>query len=179
MKRLALTLVAGAFGTLMALPIAQAQVMNPNNDAGSVPGDRTYNQASKETVEDYQNNAGDAATTSSQVDVQKRTENVQGGDMGATTDKQVDIQKRTENVQSGDMGATTDKQVDVQKRSDSVQNDALGTDSTQKQVDIQKRSDVQGGAFGPTTHEQVDVQKRSDSESMNNTVPNTAPDANQ
>ena len=155
MKRLALTLVAGAFGTLLALPIAHAQEMNPNNDAGSVPGDRTYNQATKETVEDYQNNAGDAATTSSQVDVQKRTENVQSGDMGATTDKQVDVQKRTENVQ----------------------NDALGTDTTQKQVDIQKRSDVQGGAFGPTTHEQVDVQKRS--ESVNNSMPNSVPDANQ
>ena len=155
MKRLALTLVAGAFGTLLALPIAHAQEMNPNNDAGSVPGDRTYNQATKETVEDYQNSAPGAATTSEQVDVQKRTENVQSGDMGATTDKQVDVQKRTENVQ----------------------NDALGTDTTQKQVDIQKRSDVQGGAFGPTTHEQVDVQKRS--ESVNNSMPNSVPDANQ
>jgi hypothetical protein len=159
MKRLALTLVAGAFGTLMALPIAQAQVMNPNNDAGSVPGDRTYNQASKETVEDYQNSAPGAATTSEQVDVQKRSENVENGDLGATTQKQVDVQKRSENVQ----------------------NDALGTDTTQKQVDIQKSTDSQNGAFGPTTHEQVDVQKRSESvnNSMNDSTPNSAPDANQ
>jgi len=166
MKRLVLTLVAGAFGTLMVLPIAHAQEMqNMNNDAGSIPGDRTYNQASKETVEDYQNGAGGAATSSEQVEVQKRSERVQNGDMGTTSQKQVDVQKRSENVRS----------------------DALGTDTTQKQVDIQKRSDVQGGAFGPTTHEQVDIQKRSDSvnnsmndsNSMNGSAPNSAPDDNQ
>lgn len=167
MKRLVLTLVAGAFGTLMALPIAHAQEMqNMNNDAGSIPGDRTYNQASKKTVEDYQNGAG-----------------------GTVTSQQVEVRKRSENVQNGDLGATTQKQVDVQKRSENVQNDALGTDTTQKQVDIQKRSDVQGGAFGPTTHEQVDIQKRSenervnnsmnDSNSMNGSAPNSAPDDNQ
>src|ERR1700684_702018 len=116
MKRLALTLVAGAFGTLMALPMAYAQNMqNMNNDAGSVPGDRTYNQATRETVEDYQ---------------------------------------------SGPAGASSSQQVEVQKRSENVQNNALGTNSTEKQVDIQKRSAVQGGAFGPTTQQQVDVQKR-------------------
>jgi hypothetical protein len=159
MKRLALTLVAGAFGTLMALPIAHAQDMqNMNNDAGSVPGDSTYHQATKETVQDYQSGAP-----------------------GAATSQQVDVQKRSETVQNGDLGASTQKQVDVQKRTEKVQNDALGTDTTQKQVDIQKRSDVQGGAFGPTTHEQVDVQKRSETEnnSMNDPNPNSAPDANQ
>ena len=158
MKRLALTLVAGAFGALMALPMAHAQDMqNMNNDAGSVPGDSTYKQTTKETVQDYQNGAP-----------------------GAATSKQVDVQKRSETVQSGDLGASTQKQVEVQKRSENVRNDALGTDTTQKQVDIQKRSDVQGGAFGPTTHEQVDVQKRTESENVNNGMnPNNAPDANQ
>src|SRR6202050_812547 len=132
MKRLALTLVAGAFGTLMALPMAYAQNMqNMNNDAGSVPGDRTYNQATRETVEDYQ---------------------------------------------SGPAGASSSQQVDVQKRSENVQNDALGA-TTEKQVDSQKRSAVQGGAFGPTTQQQVDVQKRS--ETVNNSMPNSVPDANE
>ena len=155
MKRLALTLVAGAFGTLMALPMAYAQNMqNMNNDAGSVPGDRTYNQATRETVEDYQS-----------------------GPAGASSSQQVDVQKRSENVQNDALGATTQKQVEVQKRSENVQNNALGTNSTEKQVDIQKRSAVQGGAFGPTTQQQVDVQKRS--ETVNNSMPNSVSDANE
>jgi hypothetical protein len=146
MKRLALTLVAGAFGTLMMLPTAHAQaVQDLNNDAGTVPGDRTYNQASEQTVEDYQNGVG-----------------------GTATHEQVDVQKRSSDVQNGALGSTTEKQVDIQKRSADVQNDGLGSTTTEKQVDIQKRSDAENGDLGTVTHQQVDIQKRTDDLRVNN-----------
>jgi hypothetical protein len=130
MKRLALTLVAGAFGTLMMLPIAHAQaIQDMNNDAGTIPGDRTYNQASEETVEAYQNDVGDTATHE-QVDVQKRSTDLQNGDLGSTTtQKQVDIQKRSDS-ENGDLGTTTHQQVDIQKRSDDLRVNNNGVNGT-------------------------------------------------
>jgi hypothetical protein len=99
MNRLALTLVAGAFGTLMMLPVAHAQdAQNMNNDAGTIQGDRNFHQEEKETVENYENGVGGTATHK-QVDVQKRSMNVQNGALGSTTTrKQVDIQRRTDDL---------------------------------------------------------------------------------
>ena len=59
MKRLALTLVAGAFGTLMMLPVAHAGgIQDMNNDAGTIQSDRHLHQEEEKTVEDYVNGVG-------------------------------------------------------------------------------------------------------------------------
>ena len=76
MKRLALTLVAGAFGTLMMLPIAHAGgIQDLNNDAGTLQGDRFFHPEDEKTVEDYVNGVGGTATQE-QVDLQKRSTDI-------------------------------------------------------------------------------------------------------
>ena len=98
MKRLALTLVAGAFGTLMMLPVAHAgDIQDMNNDAGTLQGDRFFHPEDEKTVEDYVNGVGGTATHE-QVDVQQRSTNVENEALvSTTTRKQVDIQQRTDN----------------------------------------------------------------------------------
>jgi hypothetical protein len=95
MKRLALTLVAGAFCTLMMLPAAHAGgIQDINNDAGTLQGDRFFHPEDEKTVEDYVNGVGGTATHE-QVDVQKRSINMQNDAFGyTTTRKQVVIQQR-------------------------------------------------------------------------------------
>ena len=95
MKRLALTLVAGAFGTLMMLPIAHAGgIQDLNNDAGTLQGDRFFHPEEEKTVEDYVNGVGDTATPE-QVAIQNRSTNVQ---------KQLDTQQRTDDLRSNNSG---------------------------------------------------------------------------
>jgi hypothetical protein len=98
MKRLALTLVAGAFGTWMMLPAAYAGgIQDMNNDAGTLQGDRFFHPEDEKTVEDYVNGVGSAPTD--QVNVQNHSLNAQNYALGSTTTgKQVDIQQRTDNV---------------------------------------------------------------------------------
>jgi hypothetical protein len=105
MKRLALTLVAGAFGTLMMLPVAHAyDIQDMNSDAGTLQGDRFFHPEDEKTVEDYVNGVGGTATHE-QVDVQQRSMNVQNDAFASTTTrKQVDIQQRMDN---GDMNYST------------------------------------------------------------------------
>ncbi|MGO9454915.1 MAG: hypothetical protein ACLQDV_28280 [Candidatus Binataceae bacterium] len=105
MKRLALTLVAGVFGTLMMLPGAHAQdTQNMNNDAGTIQGDRNFHQEEEKTVEDYVNGVGGTATHE-QVDVQKRSTKVQNDALGSTTTrKQVDVQQRTDDLRVNNNG---------------------------------------------------------------------------
>lgn len=126
MKRIALTIVAGAFGTLLAFPIAYAQDM-PDNSASTVQSEKTTDTTS---------NFGPAGVAShQQVDVQKRSD-VQSGGLGVATDKQVNIEKHSD-VENNGLGSSTENQVNVQKRSE--QTDGLGTSTNQ--VDIQKRSE--------------------------------------
>jgi hypothetical protein len=98
MKRLALTLVAGAFGTLMMLPVAHAGgIQDMNNDAGTLQGDRFFHPEDEKTVEDYVNGVGGTATQE-QVDVPERSTNLQKYALSSTTTgKQMDIQLRTDN----------------------------------------------------------------------------------
>jgi hypothetical protein len=129
MKRIALTIVAGAFGTLLVLPMAHAQEMQ-DNSASTVQ--------SEQKTTDTTSNFGPAGVAShQQVDVQKRSD-VQSGGLGEATHKQVSIEKHSD-VENNGFGSSTENQVDVQKRSD-VQSDGLGT-STHQQVVIQKHSD--------------------------------------
>jgi hypothetical protein len=139
MKRMALTLVAGAFGTLMVLPMAHAQDMQ----------DSSATVQSEQKTTETNSNIGPAGVASQQTDVQKRTD-MQSGDLGATTHKQVDVQKHSD-VESNGVGSSSDRQVDVQKHSD-VENDALGT-STHQQVDIQKHSDNVNSANTPDANQ--------------------------
>jgi len=129
MKRIALTIIAGAFGTLLVLPMAHAQDMQ-DNSASSV-------QSEQKTTETNSNFGPAGVATHQQVDVKKRSD-VQSGDLGEATHKQVSIEKRSD-VENNGLGSSTENQVDVQKRSD-VQSDGLGT-STHQQVVIQKHSD--------------------------------------
>ena len=95
MKRLALILVAGAFGTLMMLPVAHAGgIQDMNNDAGTLQGDRFFHPEEEKTVEDYVNGVGDTATPE-QVAIQNRSTNVQ---------KQLDTQQRTDDLRSNNSG---------------------------------------------------------------------------
>jgi hypothetical protein len=98
MKRLALTLVAGAFGTLMMLPVAYAGgIQDMNNDAGTLQGDRFFHPEDEKTVEDYVNGVG-STPPDQQVDVQERGTNLQNYALSSTaTGKQIDIQQRTDN----------------------------------------------------------------------------------
>jgi hypothetical protein len=89
MKRLALTLVAGAFGTLMMIPVAHAQgIQDMNNDAGTLQGDRFFHPEDEKTVEDYVNGVGGTAKQE-QVDLQKRS---------------TDIQQRTDDLRANNSG---------------------------------------------------------------------------
>ena len=99
MKRLALILVAGAFGTLMMLPVAHAGgIQDMNNDAGTLQGDRFFHPEDEKTVEDYVKGVGGTATHE-QVDVKERSTNLQNYALSSTaTGKQIDIQQRTDNV---------------------------------------------------------------------------------
>jgi hypothetical protein len=95
MKRLAFILVAGAFGTLMMLPVAQAGgIQDMNNDAGTLQGDRFFHPEEEKTVEDYVNDVGDTATPE-QVAIQNRGTNVQ---------RQLDTQQRTDDLRSNNSG---------------------------------------------------------------------------
>ena len=89
MKRLALTLVAGAFGTLMMLPIAHAGgIQDLNNDAGTLQGDRFFHPEDEKTVEDYVNGV-EGTATQEQVDLQKRS---------------TDIHQRTDDLRANNSG---------------------------------------------------------------------------
>ena len=73
MKRLALTLVAGAFGTLLVLPFAHAQdYQDMNNDANEIRQDqRDIHHDKRNSVEDIENgNLGAAARE--QAEIQQR-----------------------------------------------------------------------------------------------------------
>jgi len=129
MKRIALTILAGAFGTLLVLPIAHAQDMQ-DNSASTV-------QSEQKTTETNSDFGPAGAASHQQVDVQKRSD-VQSGDLGEATHKQVNIEKHSD-VENNGLGASTDRQVEVQKRSD-VQSNGLGT-ATHQQVNIQKHSE--------------------------------------
>ena len=75
MKRLVLTLVAGAFGTLLVLPIAHAQSWEDmNSDANAIRRD----------------NAG------IRHDRQEQREDLEHGDIGATAREQAEIEQRRE-----------------------------------------------------------------------------------
>jgi hypothetical protein len=89
MKRLALTLVSGAFGTLRMLPVAYAGgIQDMNNDAGTLQGDRFFHPEDEKTVEDYVNGAGGTATQE-QADLQKRS---------------TDIHQRTDDLRANNSG---------------------------------------------------------------------------
>jgi len=73
MKRLVLTLVAGAFGSLMMLPIAHAQSQQDmNNDAGAIQQDHN----------------------AVQQDQQERSQDVKSGRYGAAAREQSEIDQR-------------------------------------------------------------------------------------
>lgn len=128
MKRIALTIIAGAFGTLLVLPMAHAQDMQDNSSTV---------QSEQKTTETSSDFGPAGAATHQQMDVQKRSD-VQSGDLGEATHKQVNIEKHSD-VENNGFGASTDRQVEVQKRSD-VQSNGLGM-ATHQQVDIQKHSE--------------------------------------
>jgi len=95
MKRSALILVAGAFGTLMMLPVAHAGgIQDMNNDAGTLQGDRFFHPEEEKTVEDYVNGVSDTATPE-QVAIQNRGTNIQ---------RQLDTQHRTDDLRSNNSG---------------------------------------------------------------------------
>jgi hypothetical protein len=105
MKRLALTLLAGAFGTWMMLPAAYAGgIQDMNNDAGTLQGDRFFHPEDEKTVEDYVNGVG-SRSKQEQADLQKHSMNVQNEAVDSiTTQKQADIQQRTDDLRANNSG---------------------------------------------------------------------------
>src|ERR1700676_1029444 len=80
MKRLVLTLVAGAFGSLIVLPVAHAQTWGDwdmNNDARAIRQGHNAIQNDKRELH----------------------ENLENGDYGAAAREQAEIQQRRENLQ--------------------------------------------------------------------------------
>jgi hypothetical protein len=78
MKRLALTLVAGAFGTLLVLPIAHAQdYEDMNNDANSIRQDqRDIRHDRREQRKDIENgNFGAAAREQGEIEERRAHQN--------------------------------------------------------------------------------------------------------
>jgi hypothetical protein len=78
MKRLVLTLVAGAFGSLLVLPIAHAQdYQDMNNDANQIREDqRDIHHDRSEQREDIQNgNFGAAVKEQGEIEQRRENEN--------------------------------------------------------------------------------------------------------
>jgi Ni/Co efflux regulator RcnB len=78
MKRLVLTLAAGAFGSLLALPLAHAQdAQDMNNDANQIREDqRDIHHDRREQREDIQNgNFGAAAKEQGEIEQRRENEN--------------------------------------------------------------------------------------------------------
>ena len=85
MKKLVLTLVAGAFGSLLALPLAHAQdYQDMNNDANEIRQDQRGIHHDKE----------------------EQREDVEHGNFGAAAHEQLEIQQRRadENAAKQDLG---------------------------------------------------------------------------
>lgn len=73
MKRLVLTLAAGAFGSLMALPIANAQTARDmNNDANVISQDHAAIQTDKQEKREDKANGRFGAAANEQAEIMER-----------------------------------------------------------------------------------------------------------